>query len=331
LTPPLPIHSSRCRPSLALVVPCYNEEERLDSHAFLDYLRRSVTVVRLIFVDDGSADATVDKLRQLVEQSAGGAELLQLGTNQGKAEAVRRGMLHALESHAYTTVGFWDSDLATPLSAVSQLEALLMERPALQMVFGARVALLGRHIKRSLKRHYAGRVFATLTSLVLDMPIYDTQCGAKLFRVTPALRTVLTQPFLTRWVFDVEMIARFAALYRESPSNRESEGAVEQDRASLVGGSGSASATIRSLADEAIFEFPLHQWVDVAGSKLKATDVLRMAYGLLRIYERYYLHEWPSGAPRVQAQAHARNTLAVIGVAAVLGLAMLFSLVSRWL
>ena len=185
------------------MVPCYNEELRLREEAFLSYLRASAGAVRIIFVDDGSTDGSVALLERIVARSAGAAELLPLGVNQGKAEAVRRGMLHALESCPYTIVGFWDSDLATPLSAVAQLEATLAERPALQMVFGARVALLGRRIHRSMKRHYAGRVFATLTSLVLDMPIYDTQCGAKLFRATPALRTVLTQPFLTRWVFDV--------------------------------------------------------------------------------------------------------------------------------
>ncbi|KAK3287117.1 hypothetical protein CYMTET_5346 [Cymbomonas tetramitiformis] len=84
------------------------------------------------------------------------------------------------------------------------------------MVFGARVALLGRYIQRKASRHYLGRIFATLASLVLDVPIYDTQCGAKMFRVTPDLNTVLSQPFRSRWIFDVELIARFVALRKKS-------------------------------------------------------------------------------------------------------------------
>lgn len=147
-------------------------------------------------------------------------------------------MLHALESAECGLVGFWDCDLATPLEAIGELAGVLEQRQQTLMVLGARVALLGRQIERSPIRHYLGRVFATLTSLVLELPIYDTQCGAKLFRATDELRSVLGQPFLTRWVFDVEMIARLAALRRAAPA-------------------------ALPLA-EALFEYPLHRWEDVA-------------------------------------------------------------------
>ena len=290
-----------------LVVPCYNEETRLKVPDYVSWLTHDPTSrdVTLLFVDDGSRDGTVAVLQQIVDAApAGRASVLKLGVNGGKAEAVRRGMLEAMANASPAIVGFWDCDLATPLQAVPQLAAILALRPEKQMVFGARVALLGRQIKRSPVRHYLGRVFATLASLSLDLPIYDTQCGAKLFRASPMLRTVLSAPFLTRWVFDCEMIARFQAISPAADAldyeqGHASSGARARGGGGGGGGSGGGGGgggsggggggrSTTTIA-ETIFEFPLEEWVDVAGSKVKPTDILRMAYGLLCI-RRVYFH-----------------------------------------
>ncbi|MGA2216252.1 MAG: glycosyltransferase, partial [Bryobacteraceae bacterium] len=189
-------------PRVMVIVPCYNEELRLPVDEFQRYLRESQ--VSFVFVDDGSRDKTRDRLESLRQGRQDRAFVLRSPLNQGKAEAVRRGLNFALDQRA-DYVGYWDADLATPLDAIAQFMAVFASRPDLDMVFGSRVKLLGRHVQRRTSRHYLGRVFATVVSVMLRLPVYDTQCGAKIFRVRPGTRDLTAEPFRTRWVFDVEL------------------------------------------------------------------------------------------------------------------------------
>ena len=240
-----------------VVIPCYNEADRLDRQAFARFA--ACNEVTFLFVDDGSTDSTRQTLIALQESRPDRFKLLALGQNLGKAEAVRRGLLAACESNP-TYVGFWDADLATPLDDILAFRSLLDARPDIEMVFGSRVNLLGRNVHRRLARHYVGRVFATAASTVLGLGIYDTQCGAKLFRVNPGFVDRLQAPFIGGWIFDVEMIAR----------------EVRARRASGM-----------TPAAKVIFEYPLMEWRDVAGSKIKPIDWIKVAINLGRIYVKY--------------------------------------------
>ncbi len=244
--------------SVSLIVPCYNEARRLDLTQFRQFLQTN-TETRLIFVDDGSSDRTAQVLRELCAGFVGSTEILTGTRNQGKAEAVRSGVLRALAEPGCEVVGFWDADLATPLTSVGRFLDVLRARPEIEMIFGARVQLLGRCVKRRAARHYLGRVFATAVSVVLHLPVYDTQCGAKLFRVRPETYSIFAEPFLSRWVFDVEILARYQRIFR-------SEG--------------------RSLAD-VVYEYPLELWVDVAGSKVGPADFFVALWDVLRIQQKY--------------------------------------------
>jgi putative flippase GtrA len=154
--------------------------------------------------------------------------------------------------------GYWDADLATPLEAIPDFIDVLDEHPETELVLGARVSLLGREIERKALRHYLGRVFATCASLVLDLPVYDTQCGAKLMRCDVNTQVLFEEPFGSRWIFDVEMLARYLH-GRETPHQ--------------------------------IRELPLDRWTDVAGSKVKPIDFLRALGELIRVHRRYRLND----------------------------------------
>lgn len=247
-------------PTCVVVVPCYNEAARLPVPVFESFLQSDQhRSIGILFVNDGSRDSTLAVLESLRAKFPGRVSVLDQQPNRGKAEAVRNGMLRVVESQQAAFTGYWDADLATPLDQIPDFLHLLEERPELNLVFGARVRLLGRAIHRQAVRHYLGRCFATVASILLRLPIYDTQCGAKMFRITPNLADVLAEPFHSRWIFDVEILARFLSLHRYDVVHFEKE----------------------------IYEYPLPVWTDVAGSKVKSTDFLRAFGELAEIYRRH--------------------------------------------
>jgi dolichyl-phosphate beta-glucosyltransferase len=239
-------------PAGTLVVPCFDEARRLDA----DAIRAVVDTadVHLILVDDGSTDGTLDRLTALAASRADAVTVLPRATNSGKGEAVRAGLLDALDAGA-PLVGYFDADFAAPASEITRLVEIAVSRPDIDVILGARVAMLGHRIRRSPVRHYLGRVFATASSMTLGLPVYDTQCGAKLFRPTPALEAAVERPFRSRWAFDVELLSRLTV----------------------------RNGAVAPIAREAMLEIPLQEWSDVGGSKLGPREAVTAAVDLLRI------------------------------------------------
>jgi len=239
-----------------IVVPCYNEAIRLDSTSFLRFAGTAEDV-RFIMVNDGSTDATGSVLARMCETSPHRFEQVDLAQNSGKGEAVRQGMQRAMAGRP-ACIGFWDADLATPLEAIARFRRVLAEHDEIDVVLGSRIPLLGRSIQRHPMRSVLGRTFARAASLILGLGMYDTQCGAKLFRASHELWAVLFHPFLSRWVFDVELMARLAAV-RGGP------------------------AVLR----RSVYELPLDRWREQPGSKLRARHFAIAGLDLLRIRWNY--------------------------------------------
>lgn len=241
---------------VVLVVPCFNEAERFDTVQFVGLARSATT--HLLLVDDGSKDGTLAVLENCRAQAPDRIDVLALAENSGKAEAVRQGVLRAFD-FAPRAIGYIDADLATPPSEILRLIAELDERKA-AVILGARVALLGHDIDRRALRHYSGRVFATLASAILHLPVYDTQCGAKIFRASDALRAAMTRPFVSRWAFDVELLGRLLT---------GSEGGTPVPR-------------------EEFYEIPLQRWTDIPGSKVRASHMFKVGLDLVTIARELY-------------------------------------------
>lgn len=230
-----------------LVVPCYNEEKRLDLTEILNFF--SDKDIDVCFVNDGSLDNTLTLITEFSKEN-NFSSVLNMNKNSGKAEAVRYGVNHCIEKK-YKYVGYWDADMATPLSEIpSFLNSLESGKIA---VLGSRILRLGSDIDRKWYRHYLGRLFATTASTLLNLPVYDTQCGAKFFEIEKC-KEAFQNPFLSQWLFDVEVLFRLKKIGL-------------------------------SLTD--YYEVPLSRWRDEHGSKLKITDFLIAPFQLLKMYFKY--------------------------------------------
>jgi glycosyltransferase involved in cell wall biosynthesis len=244
-------------PQLGIVVPCWNEADRLPVTDFLEFSEESPQV-GFVFVNDGSSDDTVRVLEDLARLRREQVLVINLPCNRGKGEAIRVGIMELLSWRCCALVGYWDADLATPLDEIPRFLEVLDKLPSVQFLCGSRIRRMGSVIERFWHRHYLGRCFATAASLVLRLPIYDTQCGAKIIRAELA-RSIVDQPFISKWFFDVELLARTVVILGH-------EGAMT-----------------------AVFELPLNSWRDKGGSKRRLRHYLLAARDLLKIRQTYRL------------------------------------------
>ena len=240
---------------LALVVPCYNEEKRLDFEAIENYLQKA-DGTHLYFANDGSTDQTLSLLEKFCARFEN-ASVVNFEQNRGKAETVRLATVEILNNHECDLIGFWDADLATPLNEIDNFLRELKNRESIKVILGTRILRLGVTINRKRYRHYLGRVFATIVSMMLKLPVYDTQCGAKIFDAKLA-KKIYQEKFVTKWFFDVELFFR------------------------------SIDPKIGGVSKDSFYELPLEKWEDVAGSKLKPTDFIKTPIELFKIYMKYY-------------------------------------------
>lgn len=207
-------HNFSAKHSVWLTIPCFNDADRLA--VFLPDLCAELAPlpvpIRVQVVDDGSTSANRQALEALVERVRAACPMvcpaLILERNEGKGGAILRGWDAALEEGMPDGgwVGFLDADGAVSAREVARVLGSAILRESGISFFASRVQMRGRTVKRSLKRHLMGRVFATLVGTLIDSRIYDSQCG---FKLVPAAAYRRIRPALEekRFAFDVELLA----------------------------------------------------------------------------------------------------------------------------
>ena len=260
----------------AVVVPCFNEADRLNVDVFAEFVC-DADDIELVFVDDGSSDATLQSAQTVSERAGSSVSVLRLDVNCGKAEAVRQGMLWAAQRD-FSAIAFWDADLATPLDTIPEFLDVMTKHPNVEVVWGTRLPLMGHTIDRDAIRRQTGRLFSASSAAAVGVGIRDALCGAKMFRTGPILDAILAQPFSSRWIFDVEILARLDVLLRSLGD---------------------------STAEQTLYEFPLDEWYEIAGSRLRMTDFLRATVELADLCWRYRM--FPGKARQRLLDDHDRS------------------------
>lgn len=239
--------------NMCIVIPCYNEGQRLPAEEFHSFFQESPLVL-VCFVNDGSVDDTAKILEEIQLQHPDQVDVVSYPNNVGKAEAVRRGIHHCNGKYDHAHIAYLDADLATSLQECMKLREHL--KSPIEFCFGSRIRLLGTFIKRKKRRWILGRFIATIISQMLRINVYDTQCGCKLFSKALSIQ-LFQEPFISKWLFDVELFFRMIMLY------------------------GMEHAIPKML------EIPLTRWIDTGASSVKLSYIFKLWLDLYHINKTY--------------------------------------------
>ncbi|MCX7712735.1 MAG: glycosyltransferase [Chthoniobacterales bacterium] len=236
-----------------MAIPCWCESKRLGKFLteLCDLLACEEFRVRVIVVDDGSGSEEAEKTKGIVnyyrEKYPFLMDPLLLSKNRGKGGAIYAGWdLWAGEEW----LGFVDADGATPAREVIRMLKAIeeAERSGVKIDgwLASRVKMLGRDVQRTILRHVIGRVYATLSSIITGISVYDSQCGCKFYRAE-IVRSIREDLVEERFGFDIELIV----LLKHAGAN--------------------------------LVEFPV-DWHDISGSKVHLVwDSIRMFLTLVKL------------------------------------------------
>jgi CheY-like chemotaxis protein len=254
---------------VGVVIPCYNEEERLFSKEFTNYIDKN-SGYHLCFVNDGSTDKTLEVLQNLRKGREDFITVYDCEKNGGKAEAVRLGMLHMAKKEDLDFIGFLDADLSTDLADFDDLVKTI-ENSDYKIVSGSRISRMGANITKESARKVISLTINYIIRKILSMDIKDTQCGAKIFS-KDVINIAFSEKFVTQWIFDVEIFKRMSQHY--------------------------GLPNVKTM----LCEQPLKRWIHADGSKLSMKDSVKIVGQLGQI-------AWVYRTPKIKAKKVLSNEL----------------------
>lgn len=238
---------------LIIIIPCFNEYNRLPILEIQDFLKNETKAI-LFFIDDASTDNTIDRLIALENQFPTKVMKLSNSKNLGKSESIRKAVLYCLNKEIGSSYAYLDADLATSLEeCYSYLKFL---KDGKEFVFASRILKIGSIVERRFSRFLYGRFIASIISNILDIKVYDTQCGCKVF-TSEIAKLGFSKPFISKWLFDVELFSRILSHY------------------------GKEKALV--LMDE----IPVNKWIDKGDSKVKLSYFFRLWIDLFLIWRSH--------------------------------------------
>ncbi|WP_340155258.1 response regulator [uncultured Winogradskyella sp.] len=239
---------------VGVVIPCYNEQDRLSSKEFLDFIDSNLGYL-LCFVNDGSTDKTLEVLNSLKKGRENNIIVYDCEQNGGKAEAVRQGVLHLAKDPQLDYIGYLDADLSTDFKDFDDLVKTI-EHSDFKIVSGSRMSRMGADITKESARKIISKTINLIIRTILSMPFNDTQCGAKIMD-KDIVNLMFKDKFITRWIFDVEIFIRMRKHYG------------------------------KKKAISYICEQPLKRWIHADGSKLSMKDSVKIVGQLGQIAIHY--------------------------------------------
>lgn len=239
---------------MVILIPCYNEASRLPVDSFTVFLENTGGVT-IIFINDGSKDDTLKVLNLIQLKFPDKVLVLDLVNNKGKAQAINDGVKYAVNTSKDNVFAYLDADLATSLEECFSYRKYILDGK--KFVFASRILKIGSIVERKYHRFLFGRIIATFISNILQIKVYDTQCGCKVFDREIA-ELAFNKPFISKWLFDVEIFSRILKHY----GKENALGYME--------------------------EIPVKKWVDRGDSKVKLSYFFRLWIDLIKIRNEHH-------------------------------------------